>query len=533
MKTVKKSVLLKTSTISDVQSSGGWLTITGCYPVKKSNILDFRQIKSKVEVVQVVKVGYSGYTPTADTEYTIEINGFNVKREGYTGLKKVYSYVTPSVLTNIGATAALQREFIHLNLVAKINADQAQGAVPVTAASLLTGTGITLTDDAGYYPANPSNGRQGASVIRLITNADGSGWLNNSLENIVTTAAVYSFGQGARMLQDMPVLYAYTQNLSSGDLGAPVAADGTYATSGQKYDAFIISSVKTAPNGAAITDQLALVPQEFAIFVDNGTGTSTSNLTGFIAFEKAMLRELFGLYVNDASAYVDFFDNIGTFSGSATPAPIGTNAATNNMNSGKFSYTYFVNGTATILAPYATATGLPLSLDATDDEGMELSAPVAANSPKEFIIGKTEFSLYTKINLDDISGTDAFYVGFRAKAAYAADPNSYTDMATLALVANAGLINMSTILNNAATVNKSTGITWADTETHDLEVRVLIDGSVKFFVDSVEKTSLQATAFVFDAGDTVIPFLSYLNTSDVGVPLLQRLAVIPTAYWKL
>lgn len=535
MKPIRKSVLLKTSTISDVQHSGGILAITGCLPIKDTRILDIKQIKYKAEVRQITKIAFSGYTPTANTTYKVVLDFQLSTREGYTGVSKEYSYTTPAVLTNIGATAALQREYIHANIIAKIMADNASGAVPVTAVTIAAGNGINLTDDAGYYPARiggASNGRKGPTNVYLVTNADGSGWVDTVLENIVTTAGVISFGEGQRLLDDKPTLAAYTQNLTSGELDAPVASDGTYAVAGQHYDAFIISALTTA-SAIAITGQLAYQPVEMAVFVDNGTGGSTTNLTGFIAFEKAMHRELFALYKKNPSAIVDFFDNLATYAGSATPAPIGTDTSTNVVNTGVNTLHYYVNNTATILAPYVTTNGIPLSLDATDNEGMELSAPVFASCPKEFIVGSTECAFYAKINLDDISGTDAFYAGFRKKEAYQAVPDNYNDMATLSLIATAGLINMSTILAGAATTNTSTAVTWVDTETHDLEVRVLIDGTCKFYIDSVEKTQLQATGFKFAAGTVLIPFISFLNSSDVAAPFLKELAVVPSAYWKL
>ena len=56
-------------------------------------------------------------------------------------------------------------------------------------------------------------------------------------------------------------------------------------------------------------------------------------------------------------------------------------------------------------------------LDATAAEGVEFSAPTWANSQKIiFVVGKTAFSVYSKITLD-AWGLDTLYVGFRKKAA--------------------------------------------------------------------------------------------------------------------
>src|SRR3972149_148810 len=124
MKPVKKSVLLTTSVASDVQHSGGVLTIAGLQGIRANSVLDIKQIKYRAEVSQVVKIGYSLYTPTADTKYTVRLEFMLSTREGYKGVTKTYRYTTPSVLTNIGATAALQREYIHAQIVADVNNDQ-------------------------------------------------------------------------------------------------------------------------------------------------------------------------------------------------------------------------------------------------------------------------------------------------------------------------------------------------------------------------------------------------------------------------
>lgn len=530
----QRSVLLKTSSISSLLHSGGNVNIAGLDggPIRYNDILDVKQIKYRAEVSQVVTVADALTAPSANTTYAIEVNVPSMRVKGWQGYKKKYAYTTPSVITVIGASAALQREYINGQIIDKINNDPSNF---LTAATLTGGAGFTLTDDAGYYPARvngASNGRGGATAIYAITNSDGSGWTTSS--NVtVTTAAVYSFGEGSRMDDDIPVIHGYSGNLVSGELDAPKAADGTYATAGQKYDAIIITSMGVA-TAHAVSDQLAHTLEETVVFVDNGTGTSTTNLTGFTAFEKTVHRLIGSLYAANPNAIVEFFDTIGTFSGASTPAPTGATGDVNQMNTGKNVFQYFIKGAgSTILAPYASTTGLPIVLDATDDEGMELSAPVGSNSPiGEFIVGQQEFSLFARVNIDDISGTDAFYCGFRKKEAHQADANNYDEMAALALDANAGALKIATILNNAGTVATATGDTWADTNTKDLELRVLIDGTVKFYVDGVDRSSVQTTAFAFDAGEVVIPFITHLNTSDLATVKLRELLVLPTIAWK-
>lgn len=541
MKPVKKSVLLKTSVISDVQHSGGVLTIAGLQGLRVNDILDIKQIKYKAEVSQVVKVAYSLYTPTADTRYTVELEFMLSTREGYTGITKTYAYTTPSLLTNIGATAALQREYIHLQIVADINADT---SVPVTAASLLTGTGFTLTDDAGYYPAL-LNGRKGPTNVRLLLNADGSGWSNASTENVVTTVGVISFGEGQRMLDDTPIIAGYDGgNLISGSLDAPKTIGGLYATAGQHYDAFIISALQTCP-AYSITGQLAYVPVEYAVFVDNGTGSATTNLAGFKTFERAVQKEMFGIvYGQDTASVIEWFDKgysfqanpgitpyTGTIAGTADvmkyfQTPYGTSLEQYNINA------------QTIFSPLQTATGLAIEQDVTATDGAHYCAGTLALSPNSFIVGKTEFSVVARVVAGD--WTDAFFmVGFRKKAVYAADYTTYDDLGAIGTqvsaandyVATQGNINNGTMKETVS----STAIA-ADAVSVELLVKVDISGNVTAYRDGVSFPiySVGTTALVFDAGDEMIPFFQYINlNSSASTLTFSSFVAVPSKDWRL
>ena len=194
MSTVQQSVLFKTSAASDIQCSGGVLTIAGLSGTKKSRISSIVQVKSKAEVVQVKTFGATSYTPTASTPYTVLIGDTNRTVNGAQEQLKAYTYTTHADILDDGANAAAQRETIHLALVAAINADTKNF---VTAATLGGGAGVSITDDAGYYPpfSQTGTGRKGASTVRPVTNDDGSGFA--STNTATTTAAVYASGVGA------------------------------------------------------------------------------------------------------------------------------------------------------------------------------------------------------------------------------------------------------------------------------------------------------------------------------------------------
>jgi len=524
-----KSVLFNTSAGSDVQYSDGEVLIAGLDAVKLSRVINFSQINYRAEVPQVVTIGATAYTPEASTPYAVEIGDVNMRDHGYTAALKKFTYTTPDDITTLGANAALQREAITLELVALINA----GSPFVTAATLTLGNGFTITDDAGYYPYNRqgNNGRKGASVVRPVTNTDGTGFAASNY--VLTTSAVYEFGTGLNLLNNAPVYDYMTGNLISGEIDTPLTTAGATAVSGQKYNMFNISyldlvALPTAFNG---TSRVYLVKNQTA-YVDNGAGSSTANLAGYIAFERAIHRGLLGQYATDPSSQIDFLDNVILFQGPAGAVPA-TTGETKMVSDAKWVYNNI--GTNTITVPTPGNTGLLIDQDLTDTEGAEYTPSLLTLAPEEFVVGKTDFSVFARLVAADWTDA-AWLVGFRKKAAHAADFNNYTDLAAVGtLAANGDLVTTQGILNNAATVSTSTAI--APTDAAYLTVEVLVNkaGAVTCKLNDVVYPVYSAgtTALVFDAGDIMIPFVRAVNIAG-GDPdlVLNEVAAIPTANWK-
>jgi len=530
MSQLKKSVLFNTSAGTDVQYVGGEILIPGLNPIKQSRIVNFSQMNYRAEVVQVVTVGGTAYVPTASTRYIVCIGDASRRNQGLTEVPFMYSYTTSADLSKEGATDALRREYIHGQLVSKINAVSSNY---VTAASLGTGTGFTITDDAGYYPApgQTSTNREGASTVYLRTDDDGRGFATTNIA--LTTAAVYANGVGATLANWAPSYDLVYSSLISGYIDGPKTTAGASAVSGQKYNLFSISyiddQVPIPSVGHGITGMLV---RNADIWVDNGAGSSTANATGYAAFERNLQRGILAQYANDQASIVEFFDGAPIAGAKAGGAPVGTTGSENvlHLSGGNVMHYAILGAGQTLTAPAYVATGLQLDLDAADNEGAEYSAPVDAVSGKEFTVGKTEFSLIWKASIADVSDTDDCLVGFRKKEAYQAAVDNYDEMA--AFNVNLGDIYISTILNNAATVDTDTTLNWADTETHELELRVLESGAVKFYVDGVDKTSVQATAYSFDAGEVVIPFIYVLNAAaSAPTVVTSKFAAVP-AIWK-
>lgn len=529
---ISKSVLIKTSSANDVKNSGGILSITGLNPVKKTQITSINQVRYRAEVAQVVTVGATSYTPDGDTLYQVAVFDPNRTVSGFPEQIKYYGYTTPTDVTDIGATAALQREYITLQIVAAINADASNHAV---AATLTLGNGFTITDDGGYYPSRSQTmtNVKGQNTV-LITN----GYADSNIT--VTTAAVFQIGVGARLLAAQPTTdWMNGGNCISGDPKAPATFTNppTYAVTGQNYDNFTIISVSNAPSETASGQQLALVNSVQNVWVDNGSGTSTTNLAGFLTFERAMHKEMYQVYQDDVNAIGEFFDKgyvmqanpgvtpyTGTIAGTADvmkffTTPYGTKLEQYNINA------------QTIFAPLEVAAGLQIEQDVNATDGAHYCAGTLAFAPNSFIVGKQAFACYARVVASD--WTDAFFmVGFRKKAVYAADYTTYDDLGAIGTqvsaandyVATQGNINNGTMKETVS----STAIA-ADSVSVTLSIKVAIDGTVTAYRNNVAFPIYSAgtTTLVFDADDEMIPFFQYinLNSSASGLTLSELIAV--------
>lgn len=527
MKPIKESVLLKTSAATDVQCSGGVISITGLKPVSKKNITSIKQVKYRAEVAQVVTVGSTAYVPESNTSYTVVVTDPFRTYAGYQESQKRYTYTTGTV-TGVAAT---DRETIHAALVTKINADATNHSV---AATLGGGGGFTVTDDGSYYPVWAQNmtNVKGINSVYTVVNKDGSGFAADNFS--VTTAGVYSYGVGANLAAEKPVIDFVYGNLISGvTQGAPLATDGTGATSGQNYDGFIIESLQEA-DAIGITGQYAYVERVQYVFVDNGTGSSTTNLTGFKALERVMHKLMVQQYANDASTVQEWFDKPIVFQDPLGAAPTGT-ANTLGWQMSPYGSLNRTNiGTQTIVAPVLSAAGLTLDQDDNAGDGSHTSANQQTLGDQSFVVGKTAFTVFARAVATDWTDTQ-FMVGVRKKATYTADYNDYTDLAGIGGgAADGDSITTTGILNNAATVSTDSTANFADGVSMQLMIKVALDGTVTAYYananggwTSAAIYSAGTTTLVFDADDEMIPFYQVVNigSGDPTIVISEFFAV--------
>jgi len=274
---------------------------------------------------------------------------------------------------------------------------------------------------------------------------------------------------------------------------------------------------------------------EQAIFVDNGTGAAVTNLAGSKAFERQMHKLIFDQYKNDPKSVIHFFDKPFVMGGAAGAAATGVANALGNYVSPDGSLNHTNIGTQTVVGPVLDATGLLLDQDTTDAEGAHYSSAEDTIGDQEFVVGQEEFSVTARVVMAD--WTDAhFLVGFRRKAAYAADFNDYTDLAAIGGgAADGDSVTTHGILNDAATVATDTTVNFANAVSVLLEIKVAINGTVTALVDGVSYPiyNVGTTALVLDATDIMIPFFQNVNIGG-GTPgaSLSEFVAVNDTNWK-
>jgi hypothetical protein len=530
MKSVRESVLLKTSSRDDVQCSGGYINITGLKSIRKSDVTNIVQIKYRAAVAQVITVAGTAYTPTAGTVYAVAVYDPNRTSDGYQESQKVYKYTTPSDILLIGATAALQREAIHAALVTKINADASNHTI---AASLGTGTGFTITDDTDYYPvrAQSMTNEKFVSTVIPLTNPDGSGFARTNFA--VTTVGNTSFGVGAKLAQRMPVIDAMYGNLISGDIEVPVATftnPPTYAVSGQNYDGFVIMSMKEIV-GANVTGQYVYVPRESYIFVDNGSGSSTTNLAGFLTFEREMRKLILQVYGDDAATVQQWFDQDFVEQGLLGAAPATTAGVANKFLTPYGMLNHFNIGTQTIVTGTQAVGGFLMEQDATATEGAAYTAPIWTVNSQQFVVGKTEMTVNCKASFTTPANI-VFMVGFRSKEAHQAAFASYQYLATVGTGAAGTAASTYGNLAAGTPVVTAAGFNLLTTVQYDFRVQIDINGVVSAYINNVKSNiySVGTTPLVIPAGTILIPHMQYTNlNSAAAVPTILELWAAPSA----
>ena len=180
--------------------------------------------------------------------------------------------------------------------------------------------------------------------------------------------------------------------------------------------------------------------------------------------------------------------------------------------------------------PLQVAAGMNYAYDDANNEGFNWSLANSLNKThidagpgiERYKVGSDAFYAKLTFSIADVSATDDTHFGFRkVQAPVAID--TYTDVASLGIITSAdpALIQTCTALNNASMSENTTSDNLADDTTTTWEVYVSSAGVVTYKIDGSAPTA--TTAFTFDDGDFVTPFMHHLSGGSPGAITLQNL----------
>lgn len=522
---INKSVLLNASSGTDVQYAGGEIIIQGLDAIKQSRVLDFSQLNYRGETPQVLTVGANAYTPAGGITYKLLMGDTQRTVNGQIEPLKPYAYTTPLDITALGGTPQLQREAIHLALIAKINASNRYNFV--TAATLGSGTGFTITDNAGYYPYNRQgmSNRLGSTVVKT-TLVNGYGFTPAALT--LTTKAIYSSGVGANLANSAPIFDLVTGNLIQGNVDVPtVFGTGALATAGQRYNYFSISGLTDAAMPTIAESYRGFRVNNQSVWVDNGTGTSNANLAGYIAFEKEMHRGMTNRFFQDPSAQVDFLDNVILFQGAGGTAP--TNAGENKMVADD-KWVYNQLGAQAIAAPTPGPAGLILDQSLVANAGAEYTPSLLTGSPKQFVVGKQFIHVFARLTAN-VWANAGWLVALRTKAPHQANFAIYNNFVSIgSLVGTPTVVTTQGNLNSGGLIVTPTGAAaLVNTVSNTVEIIVNMLGVVTVKLNDVVYPVYSAytsptvnTPLVFAQGTVLVPSLRYTQVAAAAPVLVAQ-----------
>ena len=211
----------------------------------------------------------------------------------------------------------------------------------------------------------------------------------------------------------------------------------------------------------------------------------------------------------------------------AHAAPTGNTGDVNLCTFPEGTLEYHVLGAGqTILGPILVATGLDISQDETNNEGIEYSGGFLAKNKLTYTVGTATTptkAFYAKMlfYMADVSGNDECAFGFRKAEDYQTTLDGYDAMACLNNIS--GTINVETILDNGSNVTTSTTDTFGNGETHEFKVLVSAAGVVTYEIDGMPPSVLPTLAFSFSSAEVVIPFFYFLyDATSPGDIILKK-----------
>ena len=187
------------------------------------------------------------------------------------------------------------------------------------------------------------------------------------------------------------------------------------------------------------------------------------------------------------------------------------------------------DGTGGEDGPTIVSTGMNYIMGDTDNEGLQWVMSYPGTKGYEgvdsFTVGNSAFYGKLRYSIEDVSGVDYCFFGFRLKSqAAVAEPRAgATDYAVIGN--NNGDIDVETALNNSTNTVVDSTDSWDDGESHTMEVYVSLAGVATFKIDGQSPT-VNTQTVTFDSADVLTPwFVGMKSASATCDVILERLEV--------
>jgi fibronectin-binding autotransporter adhesin len=447
-------------------------------------------------VTDTINIGPDGATTNANSLKVVNINTGGV--------------AIGEVNTNI-ATGAVTSGTHHVGI------STGARAAGTMAVDMLTGTG-TKTMNVGNADALTTVNIDAITLINDSINAGtsintgtstGAVTIGNALAGAISidsvnTVEINSAGAAIGIGNDAN---AFAVNVGTGAAARPITiGNGTTTT------AVVVNTGTTASSFCAnATDHTTTVGSVTgASSTVLRSGTAGLTLTGTI--QEATMK--YGTRSGDSITFTN--SPIGQSAVNTGVAPLGTTGYINllGFQEGIMMEEFILGaGGQTIILPRmeAAGSGLLVSLDVTDDEGVEYSFGAQRLASRHaYTIGTSPaFFFECRYRVTTAHAALPYSIGFRKVQAYQAITAmaAYTDFAMIGLnqgtAADVAIID--TQLNTGGIISTNTTNGWADGATHTVGVYVSAAGVVTFTFDGAAPVATQA--FTFDNGDVVVPFI--------------------------
>jgi len=476
-------------------------------------------------VTDTVDIGPDGATTNADSVKTVNINGGGVT----TG--QVLTNVATGTITSGTHTVAIQTGNAAAGTVAT-NISTGTGTKTVNVGNADAGTtvnidGVTNISDSinantkintGTSTGSVTIGNSAAGAIAIDTAAgisiDGATASNFTVTGAADLTLTSTAGSIPITAGEADAAAIALQAASGGldiDTGLAIIADAAGNIElNSSAGTILIGNDDVDQNASFATDGERTVTVgstngAAALVLQAGTGEIT--MTGTV-------KEVTAEFTSESGDYIPSIQSspVMTTAVDTGGAPTGATGDVNLMSlqNGIIMEQFIVGAGQTIIAPRMDSNGLLISLDLVNTEGAEYNFGAArTNSRHAFTIG-TDAAFFFEVGLyiNDMDGAAPYVIGFRKSEANNATFSSYSDYATIGMIAASSTTNIvtATELNGGGqTVTDTTDAWGGDGSTHTLKVLVDATGNVTYTIDGSAPSS--SVAFQFDNTDVVVPFI--------------------------